>query len=155
MREANTGGSVDQMGMFRRRVLPALAVVALVAACSGGGSEDGSSEAADDWATFTFDDLGGGPETILVYQGPGESEADRQVASDEYDDGDQAFIDCVVPEGREVPSDPSVGEREETSHVWFRLLVPGYPFATDTYGDADTAIDDISECDPDVLPTAA
>lgn len=83
--------------------------------------------------TVTFDALGGGDPTIKVYQGPGDSGFGRK-ANGIYKDGEEVGAYCVT-EGREVPSNPGVGEEQRTSKLW--VMIDGQPdkteFATATY----------------------
>lgn len=97
---------------------------------------------------FTFDSLGGGSSVIQVYAGPGESAADRQPVGTYYD-GDTVPVDCVEVDGRELSSDPSVGEQKKTSDIWFGTHNPVTEqefYASYVYGAPSVVPDSLPDC---------
>lgn len=90
----------------------------------------GPDERTGNEQQLVFDDLGGGSSTIQVYPSPnGHPEANGT-----YPSGEAVGAICVT-EGREVHSDPGVGEMPRHSDEWIKIHgTPGETqFATDVY----------------------
>lgn len=118
---------IDGVRLAAKTIVP-VGLLAL-AGCSDDGSEAARPE-------LVFDDLGGGSPRIQVYPGTTESEADRVPYEHTYRDGQAVYAACYedTEANREVSSDPSVGERDVTSDLWFKLDVPGpAQYATAVY----------------------
>jgi hypothetical protein len=77
-------------------------------------------------AQLTFDYLGGGSKVIEVFPGVGNSPEDKKFDGTYYD-GEHVTADCQT-DGREVHSDPGLGEQRRQSNVWF--LIEGTPGET-------------------------
>jgi hypothetical protein len=77
-------------------------------------------------AQLTFDYLGGGSKVIEVFPGVGNTPEDKKFDGTYYD-GESVTADCQT-DGREVHSDPSIGEQKRQSDVWF--LIEGTPGET-------------------------
>jgi hypothetical protein len=95
---------------------------------------------------LTFDDLGGGFPTIIVYAGPEDSDEAREPTG-RYNTGDRVEAECRAT-GRPISSDPSVGEEDRTSDQWVRIDgTPGkVQWATVVYADLDAEVETLAEC---------
>jgi hypothetical protein len=71
----------------------------------------------------TFDDRGGGPNTIAVYPGPMDTPEDRVPFPRAYEDGESAQAYCVTGVGREVHTHPELGEdKDAPSSAWVEIV---------------------------------
>lgn len=96
---------------------------------------------------LVFDDLDGGSPIIRVYPGVQNTPGDR-MHNGTYNDGDVVGADCKTT-GREVSSDPSVGETDRTSDQWVRIHgTPGeVQYASAVYVEQpDTLLATLEEC---------
>jgi hypothetical protein len=140
-------GVVEDAGPERRRRTPLVAigagaavVVAVVGAVLYAARPDPEP------VLLTFDDLGGGFSTIIVYAGPEDSDAAREPTG-RYRTGDQVQAECRST-GRPISSDPSVGEEDRTSDQWVRIDgTPGtVQWATVVYADLEAEVETLPEC---------
>jgi hypothetical protein len=94
-----------------------------------------SGPAAPSGQVIKFDDLGGGSSIISVYPGVQAIERDK-TPSGTFRSGDVVAAVCKA-QGRTIHSDPSSGERQQSSNMWVRIQgSPGkLQFATLTYAD--------------------
>lgn len=109
--------SFNHLDAFRNISFATLAGLAAVA-CTGSGDASPTTTEAPKVA-FTFDDLGGGSPIIQVYESVVDT-PEARTATGAYNDGETVSAVCVTT-GREVSSDPSVGEEARTSDKWAML----------------------------------
>lgn len=98
------------------------------------GSQATHSNLPGQGPTLTFDSLGGGSNTILVYPAPGNSPIDL-ISNGTFSAGQTAPVVCE-DEGRTITSNPSVGEAYKRSNIWYEIRSGGHQyFATAVYAD--------------------
>lgn len=68
---------------------------------------------------LVFDDLHGGSPLIQVYPGVTDAAVDKR-SNGAFNDGDSVAAECKT-EGREVHSNPSLGEEDRSSDDWVRI----------------------------------
>jgi hypothetical protein len=164
MLSAEYGRSTRERNWRLRGRIFAAAGLLVLAGCGGGEGEPqtsagtartsasgevlpGASATAAEGPMLVFDDLGGGSSIIQVYPGVTNTAAHKR-ANGTFNDGDAVPAECWV-KGREVESDPSVGEAARTSEDWVRITgTPGeVQYATTTYAkDPEALLPQLDEC---------
>lgn len=99
-----------------------------------------------------IDYLGGGYCDVFSYAGPGMTVEDQRTQNTYYT-GDFVPVECYVPDGREVSSDPEAGEENRSSTVWFKLLRAEQEWTTAVYtANAEEVQAESEQCRPDQIP---
>jgi hypothetical protein len=130
---------MNTLGRRSRWAVPAVAL-----ALGAWGCGDGDS---GEVPKLRFDDLGGGSSIIMVYPGPGGTDAEKQY-NGTFKDGDRWPVVCHAT-GRLVMSHPDVGERARQTTDWYQLAGgPPVQYATGTYGFIEPEGAAVPECPP-------
>lgn len=127
---------------FRPRAWHTIAAGLLALSCSGNEKTE-----------LVFDDLGGGSPFIMVYPGTGDSKEDMKHVA-RFGSGAEVEAECKQL-GREVTSDPSVGEEPAVSSHWIRIHDESLneaegqsAYATAVYvEDRDELLGQLDDCD--------
>ena len=126
----NSDPAMRRFRKYSPGLLIATGLLAL-SACSSGSSAGVSAESgitttqpspdstSQDGTMLTFDDLGGGSPIIEVYPGVQDTPADKKY-NGTFNSGDTALAECRT-DGREVHSNPAVGEEDRSSNQWIRI----------------------------------